>query len=365
MPCALPKCRDAFRPQKGIPCKQCKRLYHRKCTRQPKDSTEFICDICNNEGQVKESTQSVPLDCNCNFGHSDLVNKIKNLEEEVKSLQEIVRMKDEDINQLKTQIAGQMQQSADIDLSTPKVNAWMTVQKSGAKLQTARKSSEEGVGSKASVTNTNRFLPLQTTDEDRTNLPGNCPLQKKQQNQRKPKVLFLADSNGRYCGEKLREGLGKEYDVCTILKPGAQLNQVMENVDQLTKDFCNEDSVIIHAGSNDLPLTDKDTVSNVTKGITKLKEVAKKTKVIVNFIPARYDSYLLSQKVNKTNAVIEQNISEHNVFINKEPGRMYRNHFARDGLHYNRTGKNALCDRLCSIVKQFFFRSAEIPSRKV
>lgn len=44
------------------------------------------------------------------------------------------------------------------------------------------------------------------------------------------------------------------YEILSVKKPGAILNQVMENIEIITKDFTLEDFVIISGGSNDIDL---------------------------------------------------------------------------------------------------------------
>jgi len=54
---------------------------------------------------------------------------------------------------------------------------------------------------------------------------------------KKSKLLFLADSNGRYCGDIIRNSLENNFEVCSIFKHRAKMTQVIESIDQLTKDF--------------------------------------------------------------------------------------------------------------------------------
>lgn len=350
MPCAYSKCKDAFKVEKGIPCQVCGQKFHRKCTKQTKNTKEFLCVTCSKESEIQpsECSQVSTQKASCK-DCSGFDKKLKDLEAEIKSLQEIIKVKDLDIQNLQSQLAEKVQPSADRELSSSNIS-WQTVTSPPGQ-QTRRRYSQVVSRDPVTVPTANRFLPLGNSTAEATSIPNNPPGQERKP-KKKPKVLFLADSNGRYCGEKLRDGLAKDFEVCTIFKPSAQVRQVVENVDQLTKDFGQEDFVIVHAGSNDLVLNVRETVSNVKEGMSKLKEVATRTKVVVNFIPARYDGFLVSQKVHKVNEVMEQAIgAQANIFINKQPEQMTRNLFARDGLHYNRLGKSKLCERLCVMVK--------------
>jgi len=94
---------------------------------------------------------------------------------------------------------------------------------------------------------------ISSKGDPRNSPPDAMPSQRSRtarRSQQKKKILFLADSHGRYCGEKLQNSLGNSYEVCTIFKPNAKLEQVIEDVENLTKNFSLEDTVIIQAGTN-------------------------------------------------------------------------------------------------------------------
>lgn len=66
------------------------------------------------------------------------------------------------------------------------------------------------------------------------------------------KLLLLCDEKGRNIQHHLRKNkILHDFQIQTILKPKAQFNQVIENMDKLVKDFSSQDYVIVLAGSND------------------------------------------------------------------------------------------------------------------
>lgn len=68
---------------------------------------------------------------------------------------------------------------------------------------------------------------------------------------RKCRVLILCDESGRYICNQLRQTLkSTQFSVETIIKPNARLEDVVGNMDKLTRDFSTRDYVIVMAGKN-------------------------------------------------------------------------------------------------------------------
>jgi len=150
---------------------------------------------------------------------SDYENKIKELEKEIASLRLVIQIKDSDIEKLKCQINEKQLCCASADQQVSHEPTWSQV--------VSKKKHEERRGSKSDedrpiIVTTNRFQALQESTSIQESVRGQHNLQNvqatsKQPNpKRKPKVLLLADSNGRYCGDLLEEGLGSNVEVCSI-----------------------------------------------------------------------------------------------------------------------------------------------------
>lgn len=67
----------------------------------------------------------------------------------------------------------------------------------------------------------------------------------------KPRILILADSHGRSFGEAVR-GLHRfrHYDITSFYKAGADLEDVVSDLESLASDFGRDDCVVIMGGSN-------------------------------------------------------------------------------------------------------------------
>ncbi|KAF5284404.1 hypothetical protein FQA39_LY17079 [Lamprigera yunnana] len=66
-----------------------------------------------------------------------------------------------------------------------------------------------------------------------------------------PRILILADSQGRNLANKFRDRLSPNYSVLYIFKPNATFEQTTCDLHGLTLDFNKGDHVIIMAGTND------------------------------------------------------------------------------------------------------------------
>jgi len=87
--------------------------------------------------------------------------------------------------------------------------------------------------------------------------------------------------------------------------------------------------------------------------------VKDRTKVIINALPPRYDKPVLEEKVKWMNRFLHGEVNRQgewqnqNVRMNFKMERMDRSHFTRHGLHLNFCGKNAVCEKICALVRDF------------
>lgn len=70
-------------------------------------------------------------------------------------------------------------------------------------------------------------------------------------NDKRHKILLLADEAGRGIGKRLQKLVGANYVITSIVKSNAMLDQVVDSCSVYCKDFAKSDFVIIMAGSND------------------------------------------------------------------------------------------------------------------
>ena len=93
--------------------------------------------------------------------------------------------------------------------------------------------------------------------------------------QTKKKVL-LGDRNGRGCSAKLKEKLGENFEVTSFVKPNGKLKHLIESIAPLTKNF-NENDCVIILGTTDVGI-DENYNLNLKPAVKTILETAKKTK---------------------------------------------------------------------------------------
>lgn len=96
------------------------------------------------------------------------------------------------------------------------------------------------------------------------------------------------------------------YEIITFKKPGALLNQVMENVELITKHFNLEDYVIITGGSNDIDLKKIPSF----RGICNKLKLCTHTNILFTSIPYSVSDLSKNKYIFKYNAKL-------NDFLNK------------------------------------------------
>lgn len=177
------------------------------------------------------------------------------------------------------------------------------------------------------------------------------------------KVLLVSDSQGRGCNKMLQSKLGDSSKVQSILKPNAPLKEVLKDIAVHTKDFGENDVVIVMGGTNNIEAnTTYDVLRrDVDKALVQLLPLSNKTNVIINPIPMRYDTGTsgLNEIINQANQHLHSqvnsihNINKKRIAINFEVERLTREQFTRQGLHLNQSGKNHICNRSAALIKMF------------
>lgn len=172
---------------------------------------------------------------------------------------------------------------------------------------------------------------------------------------KKKEVLLLSSSHGRNlaaCFKQFHE-TNDTINCTSIFKPNAKLESVIESIVQLTKDFDENDSILIIGGTNNFqPDRSGKLITNASSlvdfnFIDFLISSVRKPRIFFHQLLPRYDlNYLAEQKFSEYRSDFNMklaNISEkhHNVsIINAE--YLNKFNFTRHGLHLNMSGKKKL-----------------------
>lgn len=128
----------------------------------------------------------------------------------------------------------------------------------------------------------------------------------------KHKILILNDDCGRYCSRLLTKYRELDsYEVTSIIKPGALLSQVIENMDNLCRDFTLNDYIIVVAGSNDV---NKNRTPSFRFICNKLK-LCTHTNILFTSIPYKKQSMynsLINKHIYKYNSKLNEFLTKFN-----------------------------------------------------
>ena len=162
---------------------------------------------------------------------------------------------------------------------------------------------------------------------------------------RRKKVLILADSQGRQCNKNLSKELNEHFEVQSVIKPGAKFCDVIKNVDNMCKDFNQDDCVIILAGTNDVDTIQDNGTYAIENGVKDLVKISKHTNLILNPVPYRYDDISLNHTISDINVSMHKVVNycedenSKNIQINFDLERLTRQNYTHHGLHLSRYGK--------------------------
>jgi len=168
-------------------------------------------------------------------------------------------------------------------------------------------------------------------------------------NPTKNKLLLVSDSHGKNLYSLFEDEFSSKYEIFTLCRPGAKLNQCMHDIRYFTEGFTFDDYVVIIGGSNDIVPGVKSILSNEARH--KISSLKSQTNVIFSTLPMRYD---MQDRI--TNDIIHQ--CNHALYIDELlddctilPFNSFkRNLFTFHGQHLNRKGKKVLCSRIVECV---------------
>lgn len=162
----------------------------------------------------------------------------------------------------------------------------------------------------------------------------------------KHKLLLLADSHGRKCGEIMKEIFDEnKFETSCFFKPNAHFEGVVDNVIKQCKNFTKSDFVVIFGGSN---------IAHANKIIEKnfielIKQALSHTNIVVVLPP------LWKNKIKFNSYILQNNFSMLSVFkdtasfINLN-SFLTEDHFTRHGVHINNFGKHVFIEKLHAYV---------------
>lgn len=129
------------------------------------------------------------------------------------------------------------------------------------------------------------------------------------------------------------------YQVTTICKPNACLEEVVMNIEPLVADFCDEDFVVVLGGTNNAFNGGKLDL----KRLSPLKSVSMKTNVVLVSAPYCPDRFTLNGFIYKFNKIVYENIVRTSNIKYVDCNKILTNDdFTQRGVHMRVIGKSKL-----------------------
>jgi hypothetical protein len=167
------------------------------------------------------------------------------------------------------------------------------------------------------------------------------------------KVVMIGDSFLRQIRENVDLSLSSKYSTYSIVKPGCELDSLLESANRTAEVLTQKDIIVICGGSND---HNSNKAKSVIHGIREFIEKHNHTNIILANVPIRYDlSYhsLINKRIRSYNTELLELTSE----FTSEQGQVAlieidfkRKYHTRHGLHFNKHGKLLFSNKIAQII---------------
>lgn len=321
----------------GIQCDRCDLWYRfHKCSKVIDDSKSISLDwecekcesSCNNGSDETEASAS-----NVNVGDRSYEILVQNLQEELRSLREIINILHEDLK-TKNKIS-----------DSGELATWSDVVKN------RRPKNKTSVACHASALPLrNKFEVLAVSDSSAGEVEDVCSVKAIGGHQHNlGNVLILADSHGKKLSQKL-SCLLPDQKVSGFVKPGAKMNSILEDTENLCKDMGVNDTVIIIGGCNDIA---KNEGYKAVTSLNRKLNSFQNTNVVVVETPTRHDLpdwSCVNIATRETNKKIRKLCSFYRNTKYVGTGSLDRALFTQHGMHLNYEGKTSLAADIAKVI---------------
>jgi hypothetical protein len=176
----------------------------------------------------------------------------------------------------------------------------------------------------------------------------------------KHRVILIGDSHLRGYGCSLTSLLSKNYELYSIIKPGANSNELNNSAKEVIGKLSHDDLIIIGYGSNDFELNK---FSKVLGNIHNFLQNNKHTNIAVMNVPSRYD---LSNSTSVNDTIFNLNKKIKKIVETSPNAKLIeidnnRNLFTNHGLHRNKLGKRLTTYVLADFIQTSWKQKVQAP----
>ena len=176
----------------------------------------------------------------------------------------------------------------------------------------------------------------------------------------KQKLIIIGDSHARKSASELQHNIGSSFVVSSFIKPGAGMESIVNTMKEDIKKLKKDDTLIIWGGANDIG---KNNSKAALKHLCNFIENNQKVNIIVMSAPPRYDllpTSCVNSEVLRYNKQLGKRVKQFNNVKILETN-LERKYFTKHGLHLNSSGKECISQRLATKVKDFFHTDHRSP----
>lgn len=181
-----------------------------------------------------------------------------------------------------------------------------------------------------------------------------------------PKVFSVGDSHNYGISEevKFQAKMAKNtIDTFGVVKPGAGLKAVINDLHNLANELTPEDQLVVIAGTNDVTSCTKANNSEpfTEEVINKIVSFAKTTNVTITSIPKRWDMPQLNRKIHALNNLVAKRIFEAQSKLDQDIQDriiyfdintiLEKRSYEKDGVHIKQEGKVEIARKIALLIK--------------
>jgi hypothetical protein len=163
-------------------------------------------------------------------------------------------------------------------------------------------------------------------------------------------VRIIGDSHLKGSAINIKQHLNSQFDVSSIIKPGAKTNQILDTQRNELKSLGKEDFLIVSTGTNDLdnPSTN---INNIIAPLMTFINEWKHTNIVIVNAPNRYNLGHDPVSTSKQRKIVRYNEKLYRLLhkfshVSIVEVSSNRDHYTKHGLHLNKYGKEKLAKQI-------------------
>jgi len=221
-------------------------------------------------------------------------------------------------------------------------------------------SNEATCSTSTSIINNATSRKFKKNSQKKTQQSLQTTQRKKKLERKRQRILLLGDSHARKCATNLQHNLGDDYEVTSVVKPGARMEGILSPTSENVKSLSDNDVLIVWGGSNDISGNNtKEAINQLCKFIKEKSTV----NLVIMKAPQRHDlisSSCVNNEVLKFNRLIEKRLKPYTnaKLFDLDLGR---SHYTTHGQHLNSSGKEFIANKLAILIKDVFAKKQLTP----